>query len=328
MFERFTENARRTVFFARWEAIQRGSEAIESEHISLALVRDPWLVETFLQPESVTEIQRDFPPVIEEEKGRAPDVPLSNESKRVLQLGAEEADALLDRHIGNEHLLLGLLREKRCKAAGTLRRGGLELGSLRARVKDISRESRKANGAGRVARWRAAGIPEGYDHPKLSYNPASGILVLQLEPLGGGTHQKCLFMRRKGAETYEPIESPGDGISCESLVTCEKRPVLAFNAMRFTERGSGNWVGIYVFDLEKRELSLRVSTANFLAPSPYTGGWIGAILNLSDDAEHAHVNAGLELRREDGADMHYYVARLNLTTRQLDLISRLENVFF
>ena len=41
----------------------------------------------------------------------AVDLPLSHDSKRVLTYGAEEAERLNHKHIGTEHLLLGLLRE-------------------------------------------------------------------------------------------------------------------------------------------------------------------------------------------------------------------------
>jgi ATP-dependent Clp protease ATP-binding subunit ClpC len=40
MFERYTEGARRTVFFARYEAAQIGSVYIETEHILLGLLRE------------------------------------------------------------------------------------------------------------------------------------------------------------------------------------------------------------------------------------------------------------------------------------------------
>jgi ATP-dependent Clp protease ATP-binding subunit ClpC len=40
MFERYTEKARRVVFFARYEAGQFGSQAIEPEHILLGLLRE------------------------------------------------------------------------------------------------------------------------------------------------------------------------------------------------------------------------------------------------------------------------------------------------
>jgi len=38
------------------------------------------------------------------------DLPLSHECKRVLAYDAEEAERLSHKHIGTEHLLLGLLR--------------------------------------------------------------------------------------------------------------------------------------------------------------------------------------------------------------------------
>jgi ATP-dependent Clp protease ATP-binding subunit ClpA len=40
------------------------------------------------------------------------DMPLSHQSKRILAYGAEEAERLGHRHIGPEHLLLGILREE------------------------------------------------------------------------------------------------------------------------------------------------------------------------------------------------------------------------
>jgi ATP-dependent Clp protease ATP-binding subunit ClpC len=39
MFERYTESARRTLFFARYEASQLGSASIESEQLLLGLIR-------------------------------------------------------------------------------------------------------------------------------------------------------------------------------------------------------------------------------------------------------------------------------------------------
>ena len=40
MFERYTEKARRAIFFARYEASQFGSPSIESEHLLLGLLRE------------------------------------------------------------------------------------------------------------------------------------------------------------------------------------------------------------------------------------------------------------------------------------------------
>jgi len=42
MLERFTERARRVIFFARYEASQFGSTTIETEHLLLGLLgEDP-----------------------------------------------------------------------------------------------------------------------------------------------------------------------------------------------------------------------------------------------------------------------------------------------
>ncbi len=40
MFERYTEKARRTIFFARYEASLFGSPYIETEHLLLGLLRE------------------------------------------------------------------------------------------------------------------------------------------------------------------------------------------------------------------------------------------------------------------------------------------------
>jgi ATP-dependent Clp protease ATP-binding subunit ClpC len=65
------------------------------------------------------------------------DLPLSNESKRVLAFGAEEAQRLAHRHIGTEHLLLGLLREEKQPAAKLLRDRGARLSKLRLEISEL-----------------------------------------------------------------------------------------------------------------------------------------------------------------------------------------------
>ena len=40
MFERYTERARRVIFFARYEASQLGAHSIQTEHVLLGLIRE------------------------------------------------------------------------------------------------------------------------------------------------------------------------------------------------------------------------------------------------------------------------------------------------
>jgi ATP-dependent Clp protease ATP-binding subunit ClpC len=143
MFERYTEKARRVIFFARYEASQFGAPAIEPEHLLLGLMReDKNLTARFL-----ARAQTSLEAIRKEIEGRAPlrekistsvELPLAPETKRVLAFAHEESDRLQHRHIGTEHLLLGLLREERSMAAEILYERGLRLNAVR---EEVSRQS-------------------------------------------------------------------------------------------------------------------------------------------------------------------------------------------
>jgi ATP-dependent Clp protease ATP-binding subunit ClpA len=121
MFERYTEKARRVIFFARVEAGELGSPYIETEHILLGLLReDKALTARFFPPGAVIDtirMQVEGRTTVREKIPTSQDLPLSNECKHVLAYAAEEADSLKHKHIGTEHLLLGLLREEKGFAA-------------------------------------------------------------------------------------------------------------------------------------------------------------------------------------------------------------------
>ena len=144
MFERYTEKARRVIFFARYEASQFGSPYIETEHLLLGLLReDKALTNRFLRSHaSVESIRKQIEghTTIREKVSTSVDLPLSNECKRVLAYAAEEAERLSHKHIGTEHLLLGLLREEKCFAAEILHERGLRLSSIREELARTSQE--------------------------------------------------------------------------------------------------------------------------------------------------------------------------------------------
>ncbi|PYX56627.1 MAG: ATP-dependent Clp protease ATP-binding subunit ClpC, partial [Acidobacteria bacterium] len=137
MFERYSEKARRTIFFARYEASRLGGSEIGTEHILLGLFReDKAIVLRYLSsiPIGGFEEIRTKIEAISTRNPKLPtsaDLPLSNESKRVLAYAAEEAERLAHPRIGNKHLLLGLLREERGCAAQLLRQYGAEVATLR-----------------------------------------------------------------------------------------------------------------------------------------------------------------------------------------------------
>jgi ATP-dependent Clp protease ATP-binding subunit ClpC len=104
MFERYTEKARRVIFFARYEASQFGSPYIETEHLLLGLLRENKnLIHQVLtkHPSIVEEIRKkiESATIIRENVSASADLPLSNESKRILAYAAEEAERARHKHI-------------------------------------------------------------------------------------------------------------------------------------------------------------------------------------------------------------------------------------
>jgi hypothetical protein len=134
MFERYTEKARRVIFFARYEASQFGSPVIETEHLLLGLLREDTdlasrLSGSFLTPETFRKrIEEATPP--RKKVPTSVDMPLSPVCKAVLTSAAEEADQLQHRHIGTEHLLLGLLKQEQSQAAKLLTEAGINIQKL------------------------------------------------------------------------------------------------------------------------------------------------------------------------------------------------------
>jgi len=77
---------------------------------------------------------------IREKVSTSVDLPLSQECKRVLAYAAEEAERLAHKHIGTEHLLLGLLREDKSFAAEILHERGLRLSTLREELSRVQND--------------------------------------------------------------------------------------------------------------------------------------------------------------------------------------------
>ena len=144
MFERYTEKARRVIFFARYEASQFGSPYIETEHLLLGLIReDKALANRFLRSHGAVDSIRkqiEAHTTVREKVSTSVDLPLSHECKRVLAYAAEEAERLSHKHIGTEHLLLGLLREEKCFAAEILHERGLRLSTIREELARVQSE--------------------------------------------------------------------------------------------------------------------------------------------------------------------------------------------
>src|SRR6202035_6092899 len=113
MFERFTERARRVIFFARYEACQCGSAAIGPEHLLLGLLREDSALIHHLPETNAASLRQTIDEHLTREAPipTATDLPLSESARQILKYAADEADGLATKHIGTEHLLLGLLEQ-------------------------------------------------------------------------------------------------------------------------------------------------------------------------------------------------------------------------
>jgi ATP-dependent Clp protease ATP-binding subunit ClpC len=148
VFEKFTEKARRVMFFARYEASQFGSESIQSGHLLLGLLRESEKTSTQLLERMGVQTaplrERLVTALTPKDRKITPsstsiDIPMEEEVKRILQHATNESQKLNHKHVGAEHLLLGMLKEEGSLAGRLLKEAG---GDLIA-AKEILLESNK-----------------------------------------------------------------------------------------------------------------------------------------------------------------------------------------
>jgi hypothetical protein len=131
MFERFTETAKRAIFFSRYEAAQNGSPHIETAHLLLGILHDGagFFSSGGSSAEAIgDDCRKSLPP---SSKVLTGDLPLANACKRVAAYAFEEAERLQSRWIGPQHLVLGLIRENDTTSE-ILKRHGITLEKLRS----------------------------------------------------------------------------------------------------------------------------------------------------------------------------------------------------
>lgn len=141
MWQRFTERARKVVFFAQEEAQKFGEGYVSTEHLLLGLVRETDSVAArVLERLGVSlgriraEVEKQLP---RGEARQSQDMTLTPRAKRVIDLAYDEARNLNNNYIGTEHLLLGLIREGDGLAGRVLAKLGVELEKARREVMSL-----------------------------------------------------------------------------------------------------------------------------------------------------------------------------------------------
>src|SRR5687767_5486954 len=138
MWQRFTERARKCVFYAQEEAQKFGQPYVSTEHLLLGLLREIDSVGCRVLEVLGISIGR-VREVVEKELPSAESLPsqdmtLTPRAKRVIDLAYDEARDLNNNYIGTEHLLLGLIREGDGLAGRALAMLGAELDAARRAV--------------------------------------------------------------------------------------------------------------------------------------------------------------------------------------------------
>ncbi len=142
---RFTERARIIIDYANEEAVRFNSNQIDTEHLLLGLVHEGQGIAARALQELGVSLER-----LEMEVKRIMRKPhtLPDNSKRtlgfthaanqVLQYAMEEAQRLEYDHVGTEHILLGLVRERNGVAAKALTNFGVTIEKMRKVLKPIA----------------------------------------------------------------------------------------------------------------------------------------------------------------------------------------------
>ncbi len=140
MFERFTDQARRTVVLAEQECRRLGHTQIDPEHLLLALLRQDDAMASRLLINvgvDVGALRRDVEHAMglgSQPPQHAGHIPFNPQTKQIWDLSLQEATKLQHRHIGTQHLLLALIRADRSAAATALQAAGVDLERTRQRI--------------------------------------------------------------------------------------------------------------------------------------------------------------------------------------------------
>jgi ATP-dependent Clp protease ATP-binding subunit ClpC len=144
MFERFTEQARKALFFARFATSEFEGTAVETEHLLLGVLRAATGLTADLCARghvSFDSVRRRIPsrPATGPKVSISVEIPFSEGTTRILEAAAAEADRVGHPHICTEHLLVGILCGADTDTAHMLVAEHLRLEAVRQEVARVAR---------------------------------------------------------------------------------------------------------------------------------------------------------------------------------------------
>jgi hypothetical protein len=139
VFERFTPAARRAIVLAQEEARRRRDPAIGTEHLLLGLIADHDDTPAKALARSGVSLRRSSGPSGPHEEGVASSarIPFTPRAKLAIAVAIGEAGRLGHDDVGPEHLLLGVVADRRGEGARVLRHLGVRPERLRRAVLEL-----------------------------------------------------------------------------------------------------------------------------------------------------------------------------------------------
>ena len=141
-FERFNDRTKKVLAYAQEEALRFKHNYIGTEHLLLGLVREGESVAANVLNSLGVELSKvrtavEFiigPGDAANMPSSPSEITLSPRTKKVIEFAIDEARKLNHRHVGPEHLLLGLVREGQGIASGVIESLGVTLAKVRQQV--------------------------------------------------------------------------------------------------------------------------------------------------------------------------------------------------
>jgi ATP-dependent Clp protease ATP-binding subunit ClpA len=141
-FDRFDDGAKRVLSWAQDEAIRQNHNYIGTEHLLAALLRDGnGVAARALQSLGLDLIKVRSALEFMIGRGEHPtspsDITLSPRTKKVIELAIDESRRMRQKHVGPEHILLGIAREGESIASGILESLGVTMPMVSAKVLEL-----------------------------------------------------------------------------------------------------------------------------------------------------------------------------------------------
>jgi hypothetical protein len=142
MFERYETHAKRSIFYAKRNALEYGSQYVEPEHLLMGILREvPRILSEFVaeSPEALFDeaekiaLNRKVSQVRAAVPETSGEVPFGSETISVFEHAAQEAERAAQDKINPMHLIVAILSEEGAGASELLKRYEVTLPKLRAR---------------------------------------------------------------------------------------------------------------------------------------------------------------------------------------------------